>query len=124
MGLTLAAASTDPDEEEVSLSLLAAGDVGLGMGAYLATLVPDISRAQTLVIDAGGIVGGISGGGLGVLIVGSRRAIRATAALAALGVAAGLGAAAYLTRDWGDSDDDDGSGARRSSCRPSAVAAG
>ena len=111
MGLTLAAASTDPDEEEVSLSLLAAGDVGLGMGAYLARLLPDISRAQTLVIDAGGIVGGISGGGLGVLILGKVED-RATAALAALGVAAGLGAAAYLTRDWGDSDDDDGSGAR------------
>jgi hypothetical protein len=111
MALTLAAASTDPGEREVSLSLLVAGDVGLGMGAYLATLLPDISRSQTLVIDAGGIVGGIGGGGLGVLISGSTDD-RSTAAVAALGVAAGLGAAAYLTRDWDDSDDDDGNGAR------------
>jgi hypothetical protein len=102
MGLTLLAASADPTDGEIAMSLLVAADVGVGMGAYLATLRPDISRAQTLVIDAGGIVGGVGGGGLGVLLSGRIRD-RTTAAVAALGVAAGLGAAAYFTRDWGDS---------------------
>jgi hypothetical protein len=104
MGLTLVAASAEPTGGEISMSLLVAADVGIGMGAYLATLRPDISRAQTLVIDAGGIVGGVGGGGLGVLISGSI-GDRSTAAMAALGVAAGLGAAAYFTRNWGESGD-------------------
>ena len=106
MGLTLAAVS-DPGEKEIALSLLVAADAGLGIGAYLARLRPDVSRGQTFVIDASGIVGGIAGGGLGVLLTGNTDD-RTTYALAALGVGVGLGAAAYFTRNWGDSDDDDG----------------
>lgn len=109
MGLMLTAASTDPSEAEIVLSAQIAADVGLGMGAYLATIRPEVSRAQTFVIDAGGIVGGVAGGGLGVLISGSIDD-RLTAGMAALGVAAGLGAAAYFTRNWGDSEDGDGGG--------------
>ncbi len=109
MGLMLVASSAEPSSEEIAISLMLAADVGLGVGAYLAKLRPDIGRAQTLVIDAGGIVGLVGGGGIGVLIGGSIDD-RATAGAAAVGAALGLGAAAYFTRNWGDSDDDDGGG--------------
>lgn len=108
MGLTLAAAS-NPSDGEVALSLLVAADAGLGLGAYLSRLRPDVSRGQTFVIDASGIVGGIAGGGLGVLLTGDTDD-RTTYALAALGVGVGLGAAAYLTRNWGDDGDGDEGG--------------
>jgi len=58
-----------------------------------------VSRAQTLVIDAGGIVGTVGGTGIGILILG-RESSRATPAFAAAGGLVGLGAAAYFTRDW------------------------
>jgi hypothetical protein len=109
MGLVLTAASTDPSEAEIVLSAQIAADAGLAMGAYLATIRPEVSRAQTFVIDAGGIVGGVAGGGLGVLISGSIDD-PLTAGMAAIGVAAGLGAASYFTRNWGDSGDGDGGG--------------
>jgi hypothetical protein len=109
MGLVLTAASTDPTEAEIVLSAQIAADAGLAMGAYLATIRPEVSRAQTFVIDAGGIVGGVAGGGLGVLISGSIDD-RLSAGMAAIGVAAGLGAASYFTRNWGDSGDGDGGG--------------
>src|SRR5262249_31152904 len=88
MGLMLPAASPNPSDREISLSLLVAADIGIGMGAYLKRVWPDVSRAQTLVVDAAGIVGGFGGGGLGVLISGDTGS-QTTAAMAALGVAAG-----------------------------------
>jgi hypothetical protein len=112
MGLSLMAATTDPSIGELGLSLLVAADVGLAMGAYIGRLRPDISRAQTFAIDAGGIVGGVAGGGLGVMLSGHVED-RTTAAMAALGVAGGLAAATYFTRDWGDSEDDEHSGGKR-----------
>ena len=112
VALTLAAASPTVDSTELSLAVLAGADAGIGFGAYLAKLWPDVSRAQTLVIDAGGIVGGVGGGGIGTLISGDS-GDRTTAALAALGAAGGLAAAAYFTRGWySDSDSDDGAGPR------------
>jgi len=111
MGLTLAASTTEASSAEIALSLLVSADIGIGIGAYIGQLRPDISRGQTYVIDAGGIVGGVAGGGLGVLLSGDVND-RSTAAAAAIGVAAGLGVAAYFTRNWGDSDDDDGGGPR------------
>jgi hypothetical protein len=74
-------------------------DAGIIVGGYLATRMPEISRGQTLVIDAGGIVGGVAGGGVGVLISGNFED-RTTPLAAAIGAAVGLGAAAYFTRDW------------------------
>jgi hypothetical protein len=113
MWLTLVASSAEPSAAELAVSLMLAADVGLGLGAYLAKQQPNISRAQTLVMDGGGNVGGVGGGGIGVLI-GGVIGDRATAGAAALGAALGLGAAAYFTRVWGDEDgdDDDAGGAR------------
>lgn len=100
-GLAIAASGADLDEREVSITLLVAIDAGIAGGAYLASRLPAVSRAQTLVIDAGGIAGAVGGGGLGVVISGNFDD-RTTPALAALGAAVGLGAAAYFTRDWND----------------------
>jgi hypothetical protein len=109
MWLTLVAASAEPSAAEGAVALMLAADVGLGVGAYLAKQQPTISRAQTLVIDAGGIVGMVGGGGIGVLI-GGEIGDRAVAGAAAVGAALGIGAAAYFTRNWGDGDGDDGGG--------------
>lgn len=107
MTFALVTADPDVDGSALAVAVLAGADVGLGVGAYLAKLWPDVSRAQTLVIDAGGIVGAVGGGGLGVLISGDLDS-RATSASAAVGTAVGLAAAAYFTRGWADSNDDDG----------------
>jgi hypothetical protein len=71
-------------------------------GSYLASRWPVVSRAQTLVIDAGGIAGTLGGGSLGVVISGSASG-RTAPALAAAGAVIGLAAAAYWTRNWSDS---------------------
>jgi hypothetical protein len=99
--LTYTATGAALDQHERATGALIAIDVGIAGGAYLASRWPAISRAQTLVIDAGGIVGTVAGGSLGVLIVGNGSG-RLTPALAAAGAAVGLGAAAYGTRDWND----------------------
>jgi hypothetical protein len=102
-GLMLATFQPDIDGNNVPIVLMAAGDAGIGVGAYLASRYPWVSRAQTLVIDAGGIVGGVAGGGIGVMLSGSVED-RTTYAAAAAGVVIGLGAAAYLTRNWRNDD--------------------
>ncbi len=84
-----------------SLYIAASPDVGIGVGAYLSHVFPDVSRAQTLVIDAGGIAGGFAGGTLGVIITGNT-SDRPVYALAGVGVLAGLFTATYLTRNWHD----------------------
>jgi hypothetical protein len=100
-GLTLLAIESDSlDAKSVSLTLLVAMDAGIIAAAYLASRMPQVSRAQTLLIDAGGIVGGVIGGSLGILISGEA-SDRTTPAAAAGGVVVGLGLAAYFTRDWG-----------------------
>ena len=98
-GLTMAALDNNADSQDVFLVLLGAVDVGLGVGAYLASRNPQVSRGQTLVIDAGGIAGGVAGGAVGILISGDFDD-RSTPGLAAVGAAAGLAAAAYFTRNW------------------------
>lgn len=100
-GLVLAASRSGADDREVAISLLAAVDAGIAGGAYLASRWPRVSRAQTLVIDAGGIVGAVGGGSLGVVISGNF-SDRTTPALAAVGAVIGLGASAYLTRNWSE----------------------
>jgi len=97
--LVIAASGARPDNHEHAYLALLAIDAGIAGGGYLASRWPVVSRAQTLVIDAGGIVGTVGGGGIGILISG-RESDRATPALAAVGALVGLGAAAYLTRDW------------------------
>jgi hypothetical protein len=106
-GLTLAAADVDLDNEEIGLTLLAAADGGILAGAYLGYRRPNVSRAQTLVIDAGGIAGAVGGGSLGVVLSGSVDD-RTTPLVAAVGTVIGLATAAYLTRNW-TTDSDAGS---------------
>jgi len=98
-GLTMAALDQNADSKDVFLVLLGAVDVGLGVGAYLASRYPQVSRGQTLVIDAGGIVGGVAGGSVGILISGDFND-RSTPGAAAIGAAVGLATAAYFTRHW------------------------
>ena len=98
-GLTLAAADVDLDDREIALALLAAADGGILAGAYLGYRRPNVSRAQTLVIDAGGIAGAVGGGSLGIVLSGSVED-RTTPLAAAVGTVVGLAAAAYLTRNW------------------------
>ena len=104
-GLSLAAADVQLDDQQLGLTLAIVADAGLGVGSYLGSTRPRVSRAQTLVIDAAGIVGAVAGGAGGVMITGAVED-RSTAGLAALGAALGLGTAAYVTRHWDDEDDD------------------
>ena len=99
--LTHEAIGAGLDPHERALGELIAIDVGIAAGAYAASRWPALSRAQTLVLDAGGIVGAVAGGSLGVLIAGNT-SDRPVPGLAAVGAAVGLGAAAYFTRDWSD----------------------
>jgi hypothetical protein len=99
--LALEASRTSLNNHERAATAMIAIDAGLAAGAYFASRFPAVSRAQTLVIDAGGIVGTVGGGSLGVVISGSIDD-PTTPALAAVGAVIGLGAAAYFTRDWGD----------------------
>jgi hypothetical protein len=102
--LLIGASGAEMTLDEQAITTLVTIDLGLGVGAYLAGLSPQVSRAQTLVIDAGGIAGVVGGGGLGVVLAGSIDD-RTTPALAAVGAAIGLGTAAYFTRDWNRGDE-------------------
>jgi hypothetical protein len=99
--LVIAASGAHLSNDVHAFTALVAIDAGIAAGAYLSSRWRGISRAQTLVIDAGGIVGGVGGGGIGILISGDADA-RATPAFAAVGAVIGLGAAAYFTRDWSE----------------------
>jgi hypothetical protein len=101
--LTGEAIGSSLDQHARATIALIAIDGGIAAGGYLASRWPVVSRAQTLVIDAGGIAGTLGGGSLGVVISGSTSG-RTTPALAAAGAVVGLAAAAYFTRDWGDGD--------------------
>lgn len=105
-GLLLGAVQPDFSDQGYALAILAAVDGGLGLGAYLASRYPRVSRAQTLVLDAGGIFGAVAGGGAAVLV--QNDFDRSALLGAAIGAAAGLGVTAYLTRDWASGSNDDG----------------
>ncbi|MBX3154672.1 MAG: hypothetical protein KF773_01645 [Deltaproteobacteria bacterium] len=98
-GLTMSALSDDVSGKNLATTILVALDAGLVVGAYVASRQPDISRAQTLVLDAGGIAGTVAGGGLGVIVSGAFDSTT-TRGFAAAGAVLGLGAAYYLTRTW------------------------
>jgi hypothetical protein len=98
----LVAARVDFDDEGPFAVIGVAADVGLAVGATIAARYPWTSRGRTLVIDAGGIVGGLVGLGAGVVV--DDRLGETGVGLGTLGAALGLGAAAYLTRRW-DADD-------------------
>jgi hypothetical protein len=100
-GLSMAAIGGDQDGRQVAGVLLVAVDLGIVGGAVLASHLPEVSRAQTLVIDAAGILGAVGGGSIGTVISGNA-SDRTTPGLAAVGAVIGLGAAAYLTRNWSE----------------------
>jgi hypothetical protein len=95
-------------DKDTATAMLVAVDVGLVAGAYFASKATQVTRAQTLLIDAGGIVGTVAGGSLGVILSGNFDD-PSTRRLAAAGAIVGVGAAYYLTRNWTRSNDDTGS---------------
>jgi hypothetical protein len=89
----------EADQEVVFATLLAASDLGLVGGAFLADLFP-MSRGHALVIDGGGALGMLVGMGLDLLIQGDDLEPAPFFTLASIGMASGLGLTAYLTRNW------------------------
>lgn len=85
------------DEEPSLRALVIAGDIGLLVGAAISRSVK-MSRGRTLLIDAGGVIGFLGGG----LVVVAAEPDSDSGAFTPLfiGTAAGLAAAAALTRDW------------------------
>jgi hypothetical protein len=72
-----------------------ASDVGLLGGAVLGRAF-QISRGRSLLIDLGGIIGSLAGGGIGALTGDEDAGV----AIALGGTVLGLGIAAYATRHW------------------------
>jgi len=82
-------------------SVLLASDLGLLGGAILATTDTfRMSRARALVIDSGGIVGGLFGMGFNILIEGEVRDEGRFFGLAILGTLTGLTVTTLLTQGW------------------------
>jgi hypothetical protein len=98
------AAAFDPDfgDEEWGWLLLGAGDLGLIAGGLLAAHVP-MSTSRVLMIDAGGLLGGLGGLGLAMLAQ-EDPAIGVTFGSGFAGTLLGLGLSYYFTREW-DRDD-------------------
>ena len=95
-----------------SLRYMAAmGDIGIITGAALGKVMEDdMSRGRTLVIDAGGILGALTGGLVAVISQADTNAGVFTPLL--LGTASGLFVAGYATRNWRASGSDKASPAR------------
>lgn len=79
-------------------TLALATDVGLVLGALIGEGIPEISRGRSLIIDAGGILGMLAGALIGA--ASNSDDFDDSFAPLMLGTAAGLGIAAYATRDW------------------------
>ena len=90
----------DVDSDGSLTAILVAGDLGLVGGGFLARRFPDMSRGRTLVIDAGGLVGGLSGTGIAYLIGGDSTTAERVALATLVGASIGLSAATYFTRRW------------------------
>lgn len=95
--LTVIASGDDGiDGRTFAGTIFAGGLGGLGLGALLAYHVP-MSRGRVFIIDGGAVVGTL----LGVTVSLLAEAEQSSAFVApALGLAAGLGLTAYLTRDF------------------------
>jgi hypothetical protein len=83
--------------------LLGTGNAGVLAGALLAHSVP-MTTSRVLLIDAGGLLGTLTGLGLAVLAQGDHLQATATLVPGLFGTVTGLGVAYYLTRDW-DADE-------------------
>ena len=84
--------------------LLTTGNAGVLGGALLAHSVP-MTTSRVLLIDAGGVLGTLSGLGLAILAQGDRVEPTPTFAAGVVGTLTGLGLAYYLTSDWDGADD-------------------
>lgn len=80
-------------------TMLVVGDLGVVAGGVLASKFAT-SRGRMLLIDAGGILGTLAGSGTAVLIQGNDISRDAFFRAMLPGAVIGLGAAAWLTRDW------------------------
>lgn len=83
--------------------LIGTGNAGVLAGALLAHSVP-MTTSRVLLIDAGGLLGTLTGLGLAVLAQGDDVHAAATLVPGLLGTVTGLGVSYYLTRDW-DADE-------------------
>ena len=89
--------TTDPAERDVLTALLIGTDAGL-LALALAARDVEISRGRSLLIDAGGLVGTLVG--LSIPLFARSESPPAYGAGGLLGMAAGLGLGAHLTRGW------------------------
>jgi hypothetical protein len=80
-------------------------------GAFFARAVP-MTASRVLLIDAGGLLGTLTGMGVSVLAQGSDPAPEPTLGVGLAGTLIGLGLAYHLTSDWDEDDDDDAAGPR------------
>lgn len=94
-----AATEFDSQQEVVFGTLLAVSNAGLLGGILLTRLIP-MERGRVLVIDGGGVVGGLLGAGTALLIGGDDIEPSLLFGLTSAGMAVGLGAATFLTRGW------------------------
>jgi hypothetical protein len=83
--------------------LIGTGNAGVLAGALLAHSEP-MTTSRVLLIDAGGLLGTLTGLGVAVLAQGDDLHAAATLIPGLVGTVSGLGVAYYLTRDW-DSDE-------------------
>ncbi|QSQ20538.1 hypothetical protein JY651_35645 [Pyxidicoccus parkwayensis] len=96
-------ATSDSDDTKTFFAVeLGATAVGITSLALVSTHVP-VSRGRMLIIDAGGILGGLLGGAATFIAAGDD-AGDAILVGAAAGVVSGLGLAAYLSRDFDSHD--------------------
>jgi hypothetical protein len=88
---------TDPTARAGQATVLLAADAGLLTMALLARRL-ELSRGRSLLIDAGGVLGVLTGLALPVILGSSSQRAYASAGLA--GMATGLATAAWLSRGW------------------------
>jgi hypothetical protein len=89
--------------QAVALSTMAAFNVGLLGGGILSKYYP-MSRGRAFVIDAGGLVGSLTGVGAYLFFTGGDGGPQGGFTSAVIGGVAGLGLSTYLTRKW-DADE-------------------
>jgi hypothetical protein len=99
-------ADFEADSTTLWTSLLIAADFGLAIGGALnyKNIAP-MTRGRVLLIDAGGLVGGLLGMGSVVLIKGDVGDGKVFFTAAILGTLGGLGLTTYVTRAWDAPDD-------------------
>ncbi|MGM0556717.1 MAG: tetratricopeptide repeat protein [Myxococcota bacterium] len=93
-----------PEQAVFARSTLAAVDLGLIGGAVLSKYFP-MSRGRAFVIDAGGLVGALTGVGAYLFFTGGDGESEGGFTSALVGAGAGLGLSTYFTRNWDEEED-------------------